>query len=96
VTRSFPFAVSLRIPGRPGWTHPDIARFLTGVGLESLDSSRGLAPRDLAHHPQPPRRFVPRQAWRSVLSRARTSSAGSAPSAAVTGDGTATPSFRHP
>src|SRR6202035_4847619 len=38
------FAVSLRISGRLGWTHPDLARFLTGVGL---DSSRGLAPRAL-------------------------------------------------
>ena len=37
------FAVSLRISGRLGWTHPDIARFLTGVGLEALDASRGLA-----------------------------------------------------
>ena len=36
------FAVSLRISGRLGWTHPDIARFLTGV---SLDAPRGLAPR---------------------------------------------------
>jgi AcrR family transcriptional regulator len=41
------FAVSLRISGRLGWTHPDIARFLTGVGLESVDASRGLAPRAL-------------------------------------------------
>ena len=41
------FAVSLRISGRLGWTHPDIARFLAGAGLESLDASRGLAPRAL-------------------------------------------------
>ena len=41
------FAVSLRISGRLGWTHPDIARFLTGVILEALDASRGLAPRAL-------------------------------------------------
>jgi len=41
------FVVSLRISGRLGWTHPDIARFLTGAGLESLDASRGLAPRAL-------------------------------------------------
>ena len=41
------FAVSLRISGRLGWTHPDIARFLTSVGLESVDASRGLAPRAL-------------------------------------------------
>jgi hypothetical protein len=41
------FAVSLRISGRVGWTHPDIARFLTGVSPEALDASRGLAPRAL-------------------------------------------------
>jgi AcrR family transcriptional regulator len=41
------FAVSLRISGRLGWTHPDIARFLAGAGLEALDASRGLAPRAL-------------------------------------------------
>jgi len=41
------FAVSLRISGRLGWTHPDIARFLTGVSLEALDASRGLVPRAL-------------------------------------------------
>jgi AcrR family transcriptional regulator len=40
-------AVSLRISGRLGWTHPDIARFLTGAGLEALGASRGLAPRAL-------------------------------------------------
>src|SRR5262249_3787226 len=38
------FAVSLRISGRLGWTHPDIARFLTGVSLEALDASRGWRP----------------------------------------------------
>ena len=41
------FAVSLRISGRLGWTHPDIARFLTGVSLEAPDASRGLVPRAL-------------------------------------------------
>jgi AcrR family transcriptional regulator len=41
------FVVGTRISGRLGWTHPDIARFLTGVGLESVDASRGLAPRAL-------------------------------------------------
>jgi AcrR family transcriptional regulator len=41
------FAVSLRISGRLGWTHPGIARFLTGTGLDVLDSPRGLAPRAL-------------------------------------------------
>jgi AcrR family transcriptional regulator len=41
------FAVSLRISGRLGWTHPDIARFLTGGGLELLDDPNGLAPRAL-------------------------------------------------
>ena len=41
------FAVSLRISGRLGWTHPDTARFLTRAGLQALDASRGLAPRAL-------------------------------------------------
>jgi AcrR family transcriptional regulator len=41
------FAVSFRISGRLGWTHPDIARFLTGAGLDLLDAPRGLAPRAL-------------------------------------------------
>jgi AcrR family transcriptional regulator len=41
------FATSLRISGRLGWTHPDLARFITGAGLELLDIPRGLAPRAL-------------------------------------------------
>ena len=41
------FAVGLRISGRLGWTHPDIAGFLTGAGLGALDIPRGLAPRAL-------------------------------------------------
>ena len=41
------FAVALRISGRLGWTRPDVARFLTGAGLEALNASRGLAPRAL-------------------------------------------------
>jgi AcrR family transcriptional regulator len=41
------FAVGLRISGRLGWTHPDIAGFLTGVGLDALDIPSGLAPRAL-------------------------------------------------
>lgn len=41
------FAVSLRISGRLGWSHPDLARFLTGLGLDALDTPRGLAPRAL-------------------------------------------------
>lgn len=41
------FAVSFRISGRLGWTHPEVARFLTGAGLELLDASSGLAPRAL-------------------------------------------------
>jgi hypothetical protein len=39
------FAASFRISGRLGWTHPDLARFITGAGLELLDVPRGLAPR---------------------------------------------------
>ena len=37
----------MRISGRLGWTHPDIAGFLTGTGLDALDSPYGLAPRAL-------------------------------------------------
>src|SRR5246127_2379815 len=40
-------AVGLRISGRLGWTHPEIAGFLTGAGLDALDSPYGLAPRAL-------------------------------------------------
>jgi AcrR family transcriptional regulator len=39
------FAVPLRISGRLGWTHPHLARFLTGAGLELLNNPHGLAPR---------------------------------------------------
>jgi AcrR family transcriptional regulator len=41
------FAVSVRITGRLGWTHPDLARFLVGTGLDVLDQPAGLAPRAL-------------------------------------------------
>jgi AcrR family transcriptional regulator len=41
------FAVGMRISGRLGWTHPDIAGFLTGMGLDALDIPGGLAPRAL-------------------------------------------------
>ena len=41
------FAVGLRITGRLGWTHPEIARFLTGAGLDVLDFPDGLGPRAL-------------------------------------------------
>jgi AcrR family transcriptional regulator len=41
------FAVGIRISGRLGWTHPDIARFLAGLGLAALDMPRGLVPRAL-------------------------------------------------
>ena len=41
------FTTSFRISGRLSWTHPDLARFITGAGLELLDRPRGLAPRAL-------------------------------------------------
>jgi len=41
------FAISLRISGRLAWTHPEIAGFITGAGLDLLDAPRGLAPRAL-------------------------------------------------
>src|ERR1700758_2688925 len=41
------FAVGTRITGRLGWTHPDIAGFLTGTGMNVLDIPTGLVPRAL-------------------------------------------------
>ena len=41
------FAVGTRITGRLGWTHPEIAGFLTGAGLAVQDIPIGLAPRAL-------------------------------------------------
>ena len=41
------FAVGMRITGRLGWTHPDIAGFLVGAGLAVLDIPIGLVPRAL-------------------------------------------------
>jgi AcrR family transcriptional regulator len=41
------FAASFRISGRLGWTHPDLARFIIGAGLELLAIPEGLAPRAL-------------------------------------------------
>jgi len=41
------YAVGTRITGRLGWTHPDIAGFLTGTGLGVLDIPSGLVPRAL-------------------------------------------------
>jgi len=41
------FAVSLRLSGRLAWTHPEIAGFITGTGLELVDAPRGLAPHAL-------------------------------------------------
>ena len=41
------FTVGMRISGRLGWTHPDIAGFLVGAGLDALDIPTGLAPRAL-------------------------------------------------
>ena len=41
------FAVGTRITGRLGWTHPDIAGFLTGTGMGVLDIPTGLVPRAL-------------------------------------------------
>lgn len=41
------FATSLRLSARLGWTHPDVARFITGAGLDLLEAPGGLAPRAL-------------------------------------------------
>ncbi len=55
------FATSLRMSGRLGWTHPDLARFLSGAGLEVLRRPDGLAPRALRdiQVAQEAGRFVP-------------------------------------
>ncbi len=39
------FSVSLRLSARLSWTHPEVARFITGAGLDLLDAPGGLAPR---------------------------------------------------
>ncbi len=39
------FSVSLRLSARLSWTHPEVARFITGAGLALLDAPGGLAPR---------------------------------------------------
>ena len=41
------FAVSLRISGRLAWTHPEIAGFITGAGLDIVEAPLGLAPHAL-------------------------------------------------
>ena len=41
------FSTSLRLSARLSWTHPEVARFITGAGLDLLDSPGGLAPRAL-------------------------------------------------
>ena len=41
------FAVSFRISGKLGWTHPGMARFISGSGLSLLGAPTGLAPRAL-------------------------------------------------
>ena len=41
------FSISLRLSARLSWTHPDVARFITGAGLDLLDAPGGLAPRAL-------------------------------------------------
>ena len=38
------FAVSVRITGRLGWTHPDLAGFLVGAGLDVLDQPAASPP----------------------------------------------------
>jgi AcrR family transcriptional regulator len=41
------FSISLRLSARLGWTHPEVARFIIGAGLDLLDVPGGLAPRAL-------------------------------------------------
>jgi AcrR family transcriptional regulator len=41
------FSLSLRLSALLGWTHPEVARFITGAGLDLLDAPGGLAARAL-------------------------------------------------
>jgi AcrR family transcriptional regulator len=41
------FSISLRLSARLSWTHPEVARFITGAGLDLLELPGGLAPRAL-------------------------------------------------
>jgi AcrR family transcriptional regulator len=41
------FSLSVRLSALLGWTHPEVARFITGAGLDLLDAPGGLAPRAL-------------------------------------------------
>jgi AcrR family transcriptional regulator len=41
------FSLSLRLSARLSWTHPEVAQFITGAGLDLLDMPGGLAPRAL-------------------------------------------------
>jgi len=41
------FSLSLRLSARLSWTHPEVARFITGAGFDLLDAPGGLAPRAL-------------------------------------------------
>ena len=50
------FAVGMRISGRLGWTHPDIAGFLTGAGLNALDHPHRPGAASPARHPGRPGR----------------------------------------
>ena len=41
------FSLSLRLSACLSWTHPEVARFITGAGFDLLDAPGGLAPRAL-------------------------------------------------
>ncbi len=41
------FSTSLRLSACLSWTHPEVARFITGAGFDLLDVPDGLAPRAL-------------------------------------------------
>jgi len=41
------FSISLRLSARLSWTHPEVAQFITGAGLDLLELPGGLAPRAL-------------------------------------------------
>ena len=45
------FSLSLRLSARLGWTHPEVARFITGAGLDLLDAAGWPGPARNAGHP---------------------------------------------
>ena len=55
------FSISLRLSARLSWTHPEVARFITGAGLDLLDATgRPGPPRPAGHRGRASRGSVQR------------------------------------